>query len=880
MQKVVQLMKRMARAVQLAPKAIRVGGGIAPTLAKALELYQREGWSGIRRGFRAVAHSGQMGAQFATGDKLGGATSKQAAEVLAPRVVIIAELSIPQCTKYRVMQKRDMLERLGYECTVVSWTDAAACFTAIATHSLAIFYRVPAFAHIENLIAEARRLRVPTFWEVDDLIFDRDLLAMNSSLQRLDAATRNGALRGAVMYRGAMLRCDFGIASTSGLRDAMRAAGVPKVFVVENALDTSTLEGAALANARARQNPDGVVRIVYGSGTNTHNEDFREAADAILRTLHRYPHVRFRLIGLLDLPPEFNAVQDRIERIEFCQYNEYLQHLAECDINVAPLEPGEFNDAKSNIKYLEASAVRLPSVCSPRKAFTTAITHGVDGLLCDSVEEWERSLSALVEDAPMRKEIGARAYASVMERYSPENIAERQVRPVVALLEEAAGPKRAAAKPTLRVLSVNVLYKPRSFGGATIVAEQVNHLLAARDDMSVYVFTTLGEDLVPASVVRRYEAGAQTVFGTGVPFLGDPALSFDNPRVTAAFTEVLNAVRPDLVHFHSIQHIGVGALDACRARGIPHIVTAHDAWWVCGRQFMVTRQGSYCRQEAVDLDVCSQCVDDANLNRFRQHRLSNALKLADRILVPSHYFAEFYRANGFDEERITVNRNGILRPATKARLRKPGPLRFGYVGGNIALKGVDLVREAFRRISDLPVRLIVVDNALNLGASSFPGDFFKGVRDVEIVPAYTQQNIDDFFDSVDVLLFPTQAKESFGLTVREALARGVWVITTDAGGVVEDIFPGRNGLIIPFNSDAKILEAAIRRVVEIYDAMPAGSVIDLPSPSLTYFDAQAEELAQIYHAVAADRRRAHDIGRDPYVPDRRQLHSIKIKPVQ
>ena len=69
--------------------------------------------------------------------------------------------------------------------------------------------------------------------------------------------------------------------------------------------------------------------------------------------------------------------------------------------------------------------------------------------------------------------------------------------------------------------------------------------------------------------------------------------------------------------------------------------------------------------------------------------------------------------------------------------------------------------------------------------------------------------MDDFFSGIDVLLFPSQWKESFGLTVREALARDVWVIATDCGAPVENTEHGVNGHIIPFDSGASVLADAI-----------------------------------------------------------------------
>jgi glycosyltransferase involved in cell wall biosynthesis len=72
--------------------------------------------------------------------------------------------------------------------------------------------------------------------------------------------------------------------------------------------------------------------------------------------------------------------------------------------------------------------------------------------------------------------------------------------------------------------------------------------------------------------------------------------------------------------------------------------------------------------------------------------------------------------------------------------------------------------------------------------------------------------MDDFFDGVDVLLIPSQWKESFGLAAREALARGVRVIATASGGVVEDIVDGVNGAVVPIG-DADAFRDAMREAM-------------------------------------------------------------------
>jgi len=65
-----------------------------------------------------------------------------------------------------------------------------------------------------------------------------------------------------------------------------------------------------------------------------------------------------------------------------------------------------------------------------------------------------------------------------------------------------------------------------------------------------------------------------------------------------------------------------------------------------------------------------------------------------------------------------------------------------------------------------------------------------------------------------VLLFPSQWKESFGLTVREALARDVWVIATDGGGPGEAITEGVNGNLIPLDGTHEKLQASVESLLD------------------------------------------------------------------
>lgn len=762
---------------------------------------------------------------------------------LALRVLIIAEMSIPQCRKYRVTQKQQLILQLGVDCTVVSWTEIEQCRSLLQTHSAVFFYRVPGFPEPLRIIREARSLGLPTFWEVDDIIFDAEEYTGNSNLGDLNEETRRSVLEGVPLYRAAMLACEYGIASTTGLADSMRRAGVPEVFVVENALDKETQRVARKLESVPRRR-DGIVRIVYGSGTKTHDADFRVAAQALKRVLRARPHVHLVVIGELNLPSDYREVQAQVERLPLSDYPTYLKRLASCDISIAPLEDSVFNDAKSNIKFLEASIVRLPSVCSPSAAFKSAIRHADTGFLAQDDATWERALLALVDDADLREDVAQRAYAYVSTHYAPVTIAKEQVAPLLEPLQ--------AERRKIRVLGVNIYFAPYSFGGATIVAEEIGRRLNRRDDIEYAMFTSLPTSEVPRYKLVRYSAVGGDAFAMGLPPEANPTFEFENPNSVPAFAEAVRALRPDVVHLHSIQGIGAQIAEVCLRERIPFVVTLHDAWWICGRQFMITGESQYCYQRKIDLNICATCVKDASLNTYRQFRLREILLSASRLLAPSEFFRQLYAENGFDIERIVVNKNGIGVPRREIRREALNgrPLRFGYVGGETQIKGAPLIRKALRSLPDRNYELHVVDNVLNLGRRSIDPKQWAVPGTLKIVPAYTQETIDSFFENIDVLLFPTQWKESFGLSVREALIRDVWVIATDAGGVVEDIVAGENGDIIALDDDGTELAAAISRLLA--EPHRLDGFRNPYADRIRLFDEQALELNALFAEVVAE----------------------------
>ena len=371
-----------------------------------------------------------------------------------------------------------------------------------------------------------------------------------------------------------------------------------------------------------------------------------------------------------------------------------------------------------------------------------------------------------------------------------------------------------------KLMIFNIFFAPKSFGGATIVAEEVSKKL--KDDFEILVVTSISHEHMPKYNSLRYKAKGLDIVGINIPDHFIKLDTYMNPYFTQEVSKWIELFKPDVAHIHCIQNMGADFFNVLEYNKIPFIVTIHDNWWICERQFMINKFDTYCWQTKIDYNVCRNCISDIadevsiyNNTQYRANYLKNQLCKANKILFPSKFQKNLYKINLNSEcqNKLLVNKNGIKFPLKTFKKKRNKKVTFAFVGGIGPIKGLDLIIKAFEEIDNDNYILKIVDNTLNLGFSSVKIDSKKLKGDLKIVPAYTQETIDEFFSDVDVLLFPSQWKESFGLTVREALVRDCFIITTEAGGVIEDIVPNENGIILPLDGNYNKLKDAIEKVL-------------------------------------------------------------------
>lgn len=399
----------------------------------------------------------------------------------------------------------------------------------------------------------------------------------------------------------------------------------------------------------------------------------------------------------------------------------------------------------------------------------------------------------------------------------------------------------------MRILLGNVHFSPDSFGGATVIVEETAARLH-RMGHEVIVFTATQDSSLAAHQLFRYQTLGLPVVAVKVGPEFTVESTYDSPEVTERFEELLDVVRPDVVHLHAVQALGVGIAEAALDREIPTVVTLHDAWWLCERQFMVRESGEHCGQVSIDASVCGTCVPDAVRIARRQQRSREILNRCSRVLVPSTFWRHVMVGSGIRADLVAVNANGVSHPDAgwKRPTRADGPLRIGYVGGLGYAKGSPTLIQALRQLERSDYELIAVDSASNLGMATMTARDWPVPGRVRVVPGYSPSSRDDFFGSIDALVAPSQARETYGLTVREATLRGVWVILPDGDGATDHLLDGVNATVYDRAGGVDTLAAALDSYL---DAPPPADSGGTPGAAIPTYDEQAADLVTHYRYV-------------------------------
>ena len=317
---------------------------------------------------------------------------------------------IPQCTRYRVLNKAEQLRKHGFAVKVVNLSDFQLSMAQNASHI--IIYRSPISPELLRLCHLAKEFGKPVFFDIDDLVFDTVYTDQLSYTQGLNSVEKGNYDAGVRNYGYMLENCDGAITSTNQLQEELFKYQ-SKVLLNRN-LASDDLIAISSQYIKDYSQTSDIVKIGYFSGSISHNENFELIKPAIKELLTKYSNVQLHIVGILDIPEDMKPFENQIVTHDYVDWDKLPALISEVDINLAPLVDSIFNRAKSEIKWIEAALVKVPTVASKIGAFSDAVVDGETGLLATD-EEWFDKLEALVLSPELRQKIADAAYRAVLE---------------------------------------------------------------------------------------------------------------------------------------------------------------------------------------------------------------------------------------------------------------------------------------------------------------------------------------------------------------------------------------------------------------------------------------------------------------------------------
>lgn len=316
--------------------------------------------------------------------------------------------------RYRCYHPQEQLTMLGWQADVVWIGDPAVRLN----HDIVVFHQAVLDEHVEHIVERARSAGCALVYDMDDLTVGSDFFRHQAYKHAFSAEQMTDLIRTAQQREALLCRCDACLVSTADLADMVSPYGPPP-FVLRNALGQQDFE---IATGVKRHDVAAGGRIVLGymSGTASHNYDFAEIADVLAAVMADHPQVYLQITGPLELSESLRRFGHRVRRLPLVPWEHLYGILASLDINLAPLELREpFCQAKSEVKYMEAGLVGVPTIASSIGAFQYAIRSGLNGFLASTAAEWRESLDRLIEAPDSIAVLGEAARNDVQQRYHP-----------------------------------------------------------------------------------------------------------------------------------------------------------------------------------------------------------------------------------------------------------------------------------------------------------------------------------------------------------------------------------------------------------------------------------------------------------------------------
>ena len=501
LRRIVSNSRRIVLAASALPAARRKWGGRL-LLSKAVAQFKRGGLRALLAGADKLrAPSSAAAAQVPAAPRLAASPSRVKRHGQPIRILWVVNQHDRMTHRYRVHNNVEALDPRAFISTVI--TDDKLSNISVGDFDAVILCRIAWTPLVKQVLDECRANRIPSIFDIDDLVFDSDSFELMPHAKSPDVALKSQVKHLLASMKATMDACDIVTVSTNALLTQVERLGRTS-WVVRNNNGLSQQKICEQLRKDRKQTSSREVRIGYFAGTRTHEEDFSVCVAPLATLMRANEDLILVLGGEIDVPQALESFADRIERHPLAPHEDMLRILANIDINLAPLVlNNRFTDCKSQLKIFEAALLGVPTVAAATSTFAATIEHGRNGLLARSADDWRRAIEELAASRERRERIGAAALQEIAPAFDVRETVKALASVVTAAVEGRLRSPLASrfdppAEARIHITIVAVLYRK---------AREVRAFLEAlrRQNFFVDFEVLLVDDCSPDEGVRVVE---------------------------------------------------------------------------------------------------------------------------------------------------------------------------------------------------------------------------------------------------------------------------------------------------------------------------------------------------------------------------------------
>lgn len=337
------------------------------------------------------------------------------------KIALIADMNLPQCRKYRVEQLAEFWRARDVEVEYSHYQDVPRATHAMQDATHLFEYRLLNLPVCTMYRYEARRLKLPVLFDIDDPLFSVSAYETYENMKAIEPELKTHFVTEAPRYLEMMNGADMITVSTPGLVEHTSAYTPRPVMLRRNFADSATLQDGTRAMQSVSGKNDRIFRVAFVSGSRGHEVDFALIEDQLAGFLDADNNRRLTIIGHFDEDHLAKAFKGRIEAHPFSTYDNYLAHLAQADCTVLPLTDDVFNRCKSAVRVIDASSVGVPSIVGTVGDMVNMVRHGETGFVAQTPADWGSALETLASDSAAAREMGKSARRDLEENWSAQD---------------------------------------------------------------------------------------------------------------------------------------------------------------------------------------------------------------------------------------------------------------------------------------------------------------------------------------------------------------------------------------------------------------------------------------------------------------------------